>query len=56
MTTAEVKPWEPVMGGYSDFGIWDWMDSDWSIIPHLDGKRLHVTLANGQRIMVRAKK
>lgn len=53
---GDVKPWEPVMYLESRPGAWpmwrpfrqvacDWMVSNWPF---------HITLANGQRIIVRA--
>lgn len=53
---TQPQPHEPVMGGWTDFGVWSW-DEDYSECADLfDGHYdpLYVTLANGQRIIVRA--
>lgn len=56
----DVKPWEPVKGYYVDpddpfenpKDYWDW--SDPGVCRRLGQDALRVTLANGQRIIVRA--
>lgn len=51
----DVKPWEPVMGGFVNFDIWPWSEDEYGCSEILEGLEpvLHVTLANGQRIIVR---
>jgi len=51
----DVKPWEAVMGGFVEFDIWPWNEDEYECREILNGLEpvLHVTLANGQRIIVR---
>lgn len=53
---SDVKQWEAVMGGFMEFDIWPWNEDEYKcqeILNELEPV-LHVTLANGQRIIVRA--
>ena len=53
---SDVKPWEPVSGGWTAFGIWPWRGvyTDCGMVGWGALDALYVTLANGQRIIVRA--
>lgn len=52
----DVKPWEPIMGGHTDFDIWPWNEDEYQCRDVISGycRRVNVTLANNQRIIVRA--
>lgn len=54
---AEVRACDPVSGGWTGFNMWEW-DSRFErrefAYVALSLGPLHVTLANGQRIIVRA--
>ena len=52
----DVKPWEPAWGGWSCFNVWEWRNiyKECGMIGHGSLNALYVTLANGQRIVVRA--
>lgn len=45
-----VQPHDPVRGGFGRFDAWDWLDADYGCA---GGIPVYVTLANGQRIIVR---
>lgn len=57
---TEVKPWEPVRGGFLGFDIWPWKSGrvtgqeECNMVAARLEPVLHVTLANSQRVIVRA--
>lgn len=58
----DVKPWEPVKGGWTGFDVWSWsrrkatgvIDDCGVVARSRDRSPLHITLANNQRVIVRA--